>query len=235
VLQNFAIALGGMLLVLAPFLAFGLRYGNYLAARANQLGLLTGDWSPHREAIAKGANPIPIVRDNLILCLKSFVVDGLGGGGGYDLGHLAFFDRFSLVLFLAGTVAGLVLLFRKTELIFVFTAIGAAFVGLVVFALPPPAYHRFSVTFPFLIVVMTLPFSLLLGVRRLPMSVRYALAGGLLLVFACVNERRLVEAIWLDKPVEELRLARYLGDRYSGRNVYVATAVLAMRTSSISS
>jgi hypothetical protein len=222
VLQNFAIALAGMLLVLAPFLAYGLRYGNYVAARANQLGLLTGEWSPHREEIAKGANPIPIVWDNLVLSLRSFVQDGIGGGGGYDLGHQAFLDRFSLAFLLAGIVAGIVLAFRKTELFFVFLVIGAAFFGFVVLALPPPAYHRFSVAFPFLVILMTLPFSLLVSARRLPRSVRYGLTGGLLLLFACVNERRMVEAVWLDKPVEELRLARYLGNRYPGRSVYVA-------------
>jgi Dolichyl-phosphate-mannose-protein mannosyltransferase len=222
VLQNFAIALAGMLLVLAPFMAFGLRYGNYVAARTNQLGLLTGDWSPHREAIAAGTNPIPIVRDNLILSLKSFFQDGIGGGGGYDFGHQAFFGWFSLVLFLTGILAGLVLLFRRSELLFVFLVIAATFFGFVVLVLPPPGYHRLSIAFPFMVILMTLPFSLLLSVRQLPVSIRYALAGGLLLVFACVNERRLVEAIWLDKPAEELRLAKYLGRRYSGRSVYVA-------------
>lgn len=222
VLQNFAIALAGMLLVLAPFLAYCLRFGNYVTSRANQLGLLTGEWSPYREEIAQGANPIPIVRENLLLSLKSLVRDGIGGGGGYDLGHRAFFDRFSLVLFLGGVLAGLVLLSRRSELLFVFLVIVAAFFGYVVLALPPPAYHRFAIAFPFVVILMTLPFSLLLKVRPLPVSVRSALAGGLLLLFACVNERRFVEAVWLDKPVEELRLARFVGLRYRGRNAYVA-------------
>lgn len=222
VLQNFAIALAGMLLVLAPFMAFGLRYGNYVAARTNQLGLLTGDWSPHREAIAAGTNPIPIVRDNLILSLKSFFQDGIGGGGGYDFGHQAFFGWFSLVLFLTGILAGLVLLFRRSELLFVFLVIAAAFFGFVVLVLPPPGYHRLSIAFPFMVILMTLPFSLLLRIRQLPVSIRYALAGGLLLVFACVNQRYFTEAVIHDQPSDDLRLSALLNQRFDGRTVYVA-------------
>ena len=85
VLQNFAVALAGMLLVLAPFAAYGLRYGNYVATRPNQVSLLTGTWSPHREEIARGANPLPIIRDNLVLVSKSFVTNGMGGSQGFDM------------------------------------------------------------------------------------------------------------------------------------------------------
>jgi 4-amino-4-deoxy-L-arabinose transferase-like glycosyltransferase len=223
VLQNFAITLAGMLLVLAPFVAFGLRSGNYVWHRTNQVSLLTGEWSRYREQIANGTrSPLSVIGENLALSLKSFVQDDIGGHGGYDFGHRAFFDRFTLVLFLAGALAGLVLLFRKTELFFVFLAIGASFMTGMVLTIPPPAYHRFSIAFPFLVILMTLPLSLLLRIRPLPMSVRYALAGGLLLLFACVNQRRFVEAVCLDAPADELRLARFLNQRYPGRSLYLA-------------
>ena len=69
---------------------------------------------------------------------------------------------------------------------------------------------------------MALPFFLLLRLPRLPMSIRAALAGGLFLVFACVNQRRFVEAVALEKPADDLRLAQFLRQRYPGRSVYVA-------------
>ncbi len=221
-LQNFLIALGGILIVLAPFLAFGLRSGDYVSPRASQVSLLSGEWSPYQKAIATGASPIPVIREHLKLCLQSFARDGIGGHGGYDFGHLAFFNRFSLVLFLAGVLAGGVLLFRKSEILFVFLVIAAAFLTGIVFTIPPPAYHRFSIAFPFLVIVMALPFNFLLRLPRPGKSIRYALAGGLLLLFACVNERQFTEAVFRDTSYDEFRLSELINQRFAGRNLYVA-------------
>jgi hypothetical protein len=223
VLQNFAIALGGIFVVVAPFAAALLRAGDYVSRRSNEISLLHGAWSPYREVLAKGeVGPLAVLRDNLALSLKSFFRDGIGGHGGYDFGHLAFFDRFSLVLFGTGALAGLVLALRRTELLLVFLLIGAAFVSGMVMTIPPPAYHRFSIAFPFLVIVMTLPFFLLLRVGKLPRSVSYALAAGLLLVFVGVNQRRFTEAVFRDQSADDLRLAELLQHRYGGRNLYVA-------------
>ncbi len=222
VVQNLAIALAGMLLVLAPFLAFGLRSGNSVFGRVSQVSLLTGEWSPYREAIAKGkASPVSVVLDNLALSLKSFFRDDVAGSGGFDFGRLAFFDRFSLALLLTGLLAVLVLVFRKSELLLVLLGLGAA-LATVALAIPPPTVHRFSITFPFLIILMTIPFALLLRFPKVPHSVRYALAGGLLLLFACANERRFAEAVFRDPAPQELRLSELINQRFNGRNLYVA-------------
>jgi hypothetical protein len=210
-------------MVLAPFGAFVARFGNYVAPRTKQVSLLTGEWSRYREAIEKGTRtPLSVIRENLVLSLKSFVQNGIGGHGGYDFGHLALFDRFTLALFLAGVFAGLVLLFRKSELLFVFLAIIAPFLTGMVLTIPPPAYHRYCIAFPFLVILMTLPFDLLLRFPRVPGSVRYALAAGLLLLFACVNQRYFVEAVTRDPLPDELRLCDLINRRFDGRKLYVA-------------
>ena len=222
VAENFVIALAGMFLVLAPFLAYGLRSGNPVFGRVGQVSLLTGEWSPYREAIAKGkASAVSVVFDNLALSLKSFYRDQVAGSGGFDFGRLAFFDSFSFVLLLAGLVAGVALLPRKPELLLVLLGLGAA-VATVALAIPPPTVHRFSITFPFLIILMTLPFFFLLRLPGLSRRARYALAGGLLLLFACANERRFVEAVVRDPAPQELRLSELINQRFDGRNLYVA-------------
>lgn len=220
--QNLAIALGGILLVVSPFVAEGIRSGEYLSRRANEISLLTGEWSPHREAVAKGANPAPIVRDNLFLALAAMARDGVGGHGGYDFGHQAMFDRFALALFVIGAAGALALAVRKPEILFVLLVIGAAFLGGVVLTIPPPAYHRFSIAFPFLAIVMAVPFFLLRKIPRLPPFVANAVTAGVLLLFACRNQRQLAEAAFRDVPLRELELARFVNQRYPGRPLYVA-------------
>ncbi|MDQ2969968.1 MAG: glycosyltransferase family 39 protein, partial [Acidobacteriota bacterium] len=220
--QNLAIALGGMLLIVSPFVAEGVRSGGYVSRRANEISLLTGQWSPHREAVAKGANPVPIVRDNLSLALAAMAQDGIGGHGGYDFGRRAMFEPFSLALFLLGMAGGLFLSARKPEILFVFVAIGAAFASGVVLTIPPPAYHRFSIAFPFLAIVMAVPFFLLRRIPRLPAYAANALTAGLLMLFACRNERQLAEAAIRDVPFREMDLARLVNQRYPGRPLYIA-------------
>lgn len=220
-LQNFCIALAGMLLVLAPFLAFIVRSGDYALRRAKDMSLLSGLHSPHREAIAKGANPIPILRDNLLLDLRAFFQDGVAGGGGFEFGRLALFDRFSIALFVAGLVAALILLFRKSEILLVFFVLGASLAA-VVLTVPPPTCHRFAIAFPFFALVMALPLSLLLRTPSLPAAVRTALFFGLLLIFVGVNQRHLSEALIRDPESDELRLSELINQRYDGRSLYVA-------------
>jgi hypothetical protein len=220
--QNLAIALGGLLLVVSPFVAEGVRSREYVSRRANEISLLTGEWSPYREAVAKGANPVPIVRDNLSLALAAMAQDGIGGHGGYDFGRRAMFEPFSLALFLLGVAGGLFLSLRKPEILFVFVVIGAAFASGVVLTIPPPAYHRFSIAFPFLAIVMAVPFFLFRRIPRLPAYAANALTAGLLMLFACRNERQLAEAAIRDAPFREMDLARLVNQRYPGRRLYIA-------------
>ena len=209
--------------MVAPFAAAFFRAGDYVSRRSDEISLLHGAWSPYRDLLAKGeVGPLAVLRDNLVLSFQSLFRDGIGGHGGYDFGHLAFFDRFSLALFGLGALAGLVLALRRSVLLLVFLLIGAVFMSGMVMTIPPPAYHRFSIAIPFVVILMTLPFSLLLRSPRPLQSVRYALAAGLLLVFACVNQRRHTEAVFRDQSAGDLRLVELLQQRYGGRNLYVA-------------
>ena len=219
--RDFGLALAGMLVVLAPFLAFVAKNGDYALRRAKDMSLLSGLSSPHREAIARGANPVPILWNNLILDLKAFYKNGVAGAGGFEFGHFALFDRFSLVLLVAGLAACLVLVWKRSEILLVFLVLGGSLAS-VVLAVPPPTGHRFVIAFPFFALVMALPLSLLLKVPRLPAGAAAALVAGLLLVYASINERRYVDAIAGEDTSDELRLSELLNTRFGGRTVYVA-------------
>jgi hypothetical protein len=220
---NFVIALGGVFVVVAPYVAGFLRFGDYVSRRSDEISLLRGAWSPFREALDKGAlGAFDVLWRNLVLSLRSLVRDGVGGHGGYDYGHLALFDRLSLALLVAGSVAGLVFAIRRPEFLLVFLAIGAAFATGMVLTTPPPAYHRFSVAFPFLCIVMALPFAALLRVKRLSPRLRHAAVACLLAVFAAVNYRRFSEAVFRDPLNADLPMVEMLRRRYQGRKLYVA-------------
>jgi hypothetical protein len=222
VMQNFAIALGGIFVVIAPFAAALVRSGDYASRRVTDTSLLWGHLSPYREALARGeVGPLAVLRDNLSLSLGFFARDGVGGGGGFDFGRFALLDRFSLVLFCAGVLIALAFVTRATAVLLVLLTLAAS-VGMVALTMPPPTIHRFGIAFPFLVILMTLPFSLLLRLPKLPSSVRHALAAGLVLVFVGINQRRFTEAVFLDQPADDLRLAELLNQRYGGRNLYVA-------------
>jgi hypothetical protein len=222
IVENFAIALGGVFVVIAPFAAALVRSGDYASRRVADTSLLWGHLSPYREALAKGElGPLTVLRDNLALSLGFFARDGVGGGGGFDFGRFALLDRFSLALFCAGVLIALAFVPRATAALFALLTLAVS-VGMVALTMPPPTIHRFGIAFPFLVILMTLPFSLLFRFPKLPESVRHALAAGLLLVFVGVNQRRFTEAVFLDQPADDLRLAELLNQRYGGRNLYVA-------------
>jgi hypothetical protein len=222
VFRKFGVVLAGVLVVLAPFAAWSLRFGGYVFNRANQVSLLTGEWSPFRAEIASGTSRLSIIKGNLVLCLRSFFQDNIGGNGGYDFGHLAFFDPISMTLFIAGILVGLGWLSSKPQLLFVFLMLGAAFVGGMVLTIPPPAYHRWNIAFPFVAIVMTLPLSLLLRCRWPDRVVRSVVAGGFVFLVASCNERRFVEATLRDSPAAELRLSELINQRYPKRPLYIA-------------
>jgi hypothetical protein len=197
-------------------------FHNRIAYRASQIYLLTGEWSPHREAIALGTErALPVIRDNLVQCLQALVRDGVGGQGGYELGKLAFFDGLSLALFLLGTCACLWMLRRRPELLLVLGVIGVSFFGYVVLTIAPPAWHRFSVAFPFIVLVMAIPLWALERLR-LPAAVRVAVPCGVLLLYAIRNECRLSEAVLRDPWPHELPLLQLLQQRFGDRQVVIA-------------
>jgi hypothetical protein len=222
VVRNLVTSLLGFWIVLSPFLSDPQGGQGYLSQRASQVALLTGEWSTHRGAIAGGANPLAVVWANLSLAVRAMYQDGIGGHGGYDFGHLALFDPFAIALLIAGTIAALFFVRRRAEILFVLVVIVASFFAGIVLTIPPPAYHRFSLAFPFLLLVMALPFSLLARTRPIPAAVRCGVITGSLLLFASVNEDRLARARLVDRPSDDERLARFLDDRYPDRALNVA-------------
>lgn len=218
-LLNFAVSLGGMLLVLAPFLAFIRRSGNYAVRRVEDISLL-GSMSP-LAGTAGGTSPLAPLGKNLALAVRSLYRDGIAGAGGFEFGNLSILDPLSVALLAAGLLFGIVLVFRKREILFVLIVLVGC-LAMVALAAPPPTTHRFSLAYPFAAIVMALPLGLLLQMRAVPGPIRGAIAGGLLLLFASVNESRLADAVLRDPKPVEFQLSEFLNQRYGPRRLSVA-------------
>ncbi len=220
--QNAALPALGFATVTAPFFAYALKFNNYFLARIHQVSLLTGDWSDAPERIRHGASAAGIVLENLLLALRAFYRRGIGGNGGYFFGQLALFDTFTLALVTAGLALALASVRRRPVLGVVVVVLAVTFMTGVVLTVPPPAYHRFTLAFPFIALLAALPLWRVWKSGFATPAVRTALALGAAVVFTSTNLDYFATAAGGDPGQEELRVASYINRRFPARAVYVA-------------
>lgn len=195
----------------------------YITQRINQVNLLNGEWSGAKDRIKNGESPNIIIRENLILSFKSLYTDGIGGHGGYNFGNLAFFERFTLLLFVTGLLAVFKIMVKKIELFFIVAVLMFSYVAGIVFTIPPPAYHRFSLTFPFIIVVISTLFYCFLSLNKMPKALKLMSIIIVLLIYSINNQAYFLKSSEMEKNNTDLRLARYIDTNFPSRNIYIAS------------
>lgn len=225
VMKSFVISLIGFFIVISPFLVYSYKFNNYFLQRFNQVSLLNGSWSGAKDRIKNGEEPLTIIKENLSISVKSLYNDGIGGHGGYSFGHLAFFDRFTIFLFIIGSLSGLFLLFKykKTEIALIYFSIIIFFFTAIVLTIPPPAYHRFSIAFPFLAIVISLPFYLILSIKSFSIPFKYSLIGITILCYIIVNQNYFTKSVVSENYHEALKLANYINQSFDSGNLYIAS------------
>lgn len=223
-LQNLAMSILAFLVVMSPYLTYIYKSGNnYFFQRINQVNLINGEWSgSHNEIKALDRN-VQIVKKNLMLSAKSFYLNDIGGHGGYNFGHLAFFERFSLLLFIAGLAFALLYAVKKIELFFILFTIFVAYIVLVVFSIPPPAYHRLSLAFPFIAMISSLPFYFLLNLKKFNRKIKYLIIFSLLIIYAVNNQIYFDSSTQSEINNQTLALASLINSRLPARNLYIAS------------
>lgn len=226
IFRNFLLSILSFLIIISPFITYAYKHTNYFSQRIKQVSLLNGEWSGAKDRIRQGESPIKIVSENLTLSLKSLYTNGIGGHGGYDFNHLAFFNQISLLLFLMGTLAETIAAIKqkRVEIFYIFGIIVLSFFTSMVFTIPPPAYHRFSIAFPFLVIIMTLPFNALIEATRIPIKLRLFLVLIGLSIYFVSNQLYFAKASGEKHGGKDsLRLAQYIQEKFPGRNIYVAS------------
>jgi hypothetical protein len=188
VIKNFLFASISFLIVLGPFLTYAYKFDNYFTSRTNQVSLLTGTWSGAKDRIAKGESPLVPLKENAINSFRSFYIPGIGGAGGFDFAHQAVFDSFTLLIVISGCVIGVLYMIIKIEFSFVFIVIIASYMTIVL-AVPPPGYHRFTLAFPFLALLSSLPFYVVLSLTKRVKFIGYIIIAFSLFIYGYNNQQ----------------------------------------------
>lgn len=223
-LKYLLLALFGWFIVLAPFISYNLKFENYLFSRMSQVSLLTGTWSGVKDEIALGKSPLNAVWENTRISLESLYADGIGGHGGYDFSHLALLNTFTRSLFITGVIAGLVLLIQgKREILYIYLVIVISYITGVILSTPHPAYHRFSLAFPFLSIVLALSFHFLFTFTKKYRIFSYSIILFLMAVYIHSNYSDFLKSTKSEDLHESLIVSNFINSSFPGRNIHIAS------------
>lgn len=207
----------GATITLAPYVVYAVTRDNYFGGRINQVSLLTGSWSAFRPNAFSPVEIGTILGNNISVSLSSFIENGIGGHGGYTFNKQAFFHKTGFILFLAGLLYALAKK-RNISMLLAMLTVFLTYITGVVLTIPPPAYHRLTLAFPFIAVISAAPFSLVSISRK--QSVAVALL--ILAVYAGTNIRYTQTAITPEALIEDAAIIKYINTEYPNRHIHVA-------------
>ncbi|MBI5019557.1 hypothetical protein HZB58_04785 [Candidatus Gottesmanbacteria bacterium] len=158
-----------------------------------------------------------IVWNNITISLASFIENGIGGHGGYMFNKQAFFHKTGLILFLAGLVYA-VIKKRTMGIKLILLTIFLTYLAGVALTIPPPAYHRLTLAFPFVAIISAAPLSLVS--LRSRQSVTIALL--ILAIYAGTNIRYVQTAIIPEALIEDAAIIKFINTEYPNRHIHIA-------------
>ncbi len=152
-LRNYIVAFGIFLYTISPFITYALKVDNFFTQRTQQVALINGLWSPYQNIVISVKSVSEILKKQTDVSIQSLYKDKIGGQGGYWFGKLALFDKTTFLFLVLSMLYLLFQIFRNKKApqnIFLILTIICAFVTGIIFTIPPPAFHRFSIAFPFI-------------------------------------------------------------------------------------
>lgn len=213
-------SLMGFLVTFAPFLTYAITQENYFSGRIQQVSLLTGSWSTSKLTHPSFTLAQDILTLNAITALRAMMYDGIGGHGGYTFNQKAFFHPLGLFLFLLGSI--ILFLHKKymQEKILIFTTVIMSFITGVVLTIPPPAYHRLTLTFPFIAIISAAPFVHLLKVPYRSLGIWTTCIT--LAIFAGTNLSYVQSAVKKEVMIDDVAIIQYINATYPNRHIHIA-------------
>lgn len=208
----------GMGVILGPFVTYALTQENYFVGRINQVSLINGTWSVYKTAEHTVPQTAEVIWDNTTLSLSSFVKDGVGGHGGYTFHQQAFFPRIGLLFFLGGTAFLLMKKYRDLTFWLLMLTVLLTYSTGMVLTIPPPAYHRLTLAFPFIAIISAAPFSLFSIRQKWPLLI----AMTILAIYAGINIRYVQSAMKDERMIGDAAIIHHVNAYYPNRPVYIA-------------
>ncbi|MEK7559631.1 MAG: glycosyltransferase family 39 protein [Patescibacteria group bacterium] len=150
-LINFLLSLGIFLYAISPIIAYATKVDNFFTQRTTQVALINGLWSPYQNIEIAPKSVLTILAKQIDISSQSLYKDGIGGHAGYWFGRLALFDKVTFLFFVLSMPFFILKIAknRKAHDVFILLTVLSAFITGMVFTIPPPAFHRFSIAFPF--------------------------------------------------------------------------------------
>ncbi len=213
----------GFAVTVAPFVTHALAHYNYFNSRLAQVSFLSGQWSDVPERVARGESLPAMLAAHAWKAVLSLGKGGIGGHGGYWFGYQGLFDPLTLLLLIAGTFLALRGVRRRPALVVAAAVAAATFISGIVLTIPPPAFHRWSLAWPFLALLMALPIRELLEIKRCSRLTRVGAVVAVLLLFASINLGRFTRATLGEAVPIELYLGEVLNSRFPNKKLYVAS------------
>lgn len=210
----------GFFITIAPFMTYALRQENYFGGRINQVSLLTGSWSASKLKYPSFTLVRDILAHNTNLALRAMVYDGIGGHGGYTFNQKAFFHPLGLFLFLLGLLSIFFYTKQRKETILLLATIVISFITGVILTIPPPAYHRLTLIFPFIAIISAVPFSFLIKQRFASIGVWMTCI--ILAIFAGANLSYFHTAVKNEAMIDDAAIVTYINNTYPNRHIHIA-------------
>ena len=219
-IKPLAWALIGFTVTIAPFAIYAGTVENYFVGRMNQVSLLNGSWSAQKELSKTHPGAFRALGENIQLSLRSMVIDGIGGHGGYTFNRQAMFHPAGLIVFLVGSGVSLLLVWRKRALFLILLVIILSYCTGVALTIPPPAYHRFSLAFPFIAIVSSVPFMYVAQWFRWRTAI--LVVAAILAVYTGTGIRYFQRSVASEATIADASVIRYVNATFPGRAVHIA-------------
>lgn len=212
-----------VLVILAPFLAHAATLDNYFFQRINQVNVFWGSWS---ETARLQISFTSVVSAQLVNALRSIVLPGIGGLGGYNFGKHSLLDPLTAFLLIVGFLFLLLDAIRRDHQHFLYLLIVfmVPFITGFVLTTHPPPFHRLSILYPWIALIIAL------AVTRVTMMVKrygYTLIIVILSLVVVANLRHAGAMIRADAVIYPQN-SRVIGDVINrtvpkGETIFIAS------------
>jgi hypothetical protein len=157
-LKNLILSAGIFLYSISPLFIYANFVDNFFTQRTEQVKLINGQWSPYQDVEINPQSLFEILQKQVYVSVEALYTDEVGGHAGYWFGKMAFFDIITFVVFIISIIYFLYASIRKRDVhkVFLLASVSAGFISGMVLTIPPPAFHRISVIYPFIALILAI-------------------------------------------------------------------------------